>query len=99
VPISVPSQTGSKLIQRLFDFGRVSDVAVGASARWELKLGAEVLALTDVATGDIVSAPGQYEVWLRRGDGTGPQGGGDGDAKVELVIEGTERVIEPFPRS
>jgi hypothetical protein len=92
VPVSLPTQPESKLIQRLFDFSRVADLAVGASATIEVKLGAEVLSLYDVATGDIVSVPGQYEVWLRKG-------GDGGDVKVKLVVEGTQRVIERFPNA
>ena len=45
VPVSLPTQPGSKLIQRLFDFVRLPDIAIGASAMAELELSAEALAM------------------------------------------------------
>lgn len=89
-PQKLPSQPGSRLLQKLWDFKRVSDVAVGTTTELPFVLTVESLALADIVTGDIVSAPGEYRV--RFDDGSGH------NASIPLTITGPQRVLEPFPQ-
>lgn len=84
-------QTGSKLKQKLWDFARGSDVAVGATAKLEFTVSAEALALADLATGDLVAAPGEYTLVFDSGDGVTV-------AMLGLSVTGKQVVIEPFPK-
>lgn len=92
VPLSLPTQVGSKLKQKLFDFARGSDVAVGATVELEFVVSAEALALYDLTTGDLVSAPGEYELVFDSGDGVKA-------ATLGLTVTGTQAVVEPFPKA
>ena len=88
-PLDMPTQPGSKLIQKLWQFERLADIPVGASQHASFVVGAEALALADLATGDIVSVPGSFELAFRDGAGN--------EATIGLTIEGAQRVLEPFP--
>lgn len=92
-PLSVPTQPGIKLLQTLVDFQRAPDVPAGGAATLTFALTAESLALADLASGDIVSAPGRYELTLcggaERHEGR--------NVTVGVRIVGSQAVIEPFP--
>ena len=89
MPKSLPTQQDSKLLQKLWSFKRGSDVAVGGIVTMPFAVTAEALALADLRTGDIVSAPGQYDLVF--------SDGGSSNRTVGLTIEGTQQVLEPFP--
>jgi hypothetical protein len=90
IPIHLPTQLGSKLLQKLWQFQRIADVAVGATASAQFTVDAEAISLTDLATGDLVSAPGTYKLVVK-----------DGTSIVTLDLEvcGDQTVLEPFPKA
>ena len=90
VPKSMPTQPGSKLLQVLFDFGRVEDIPPGGTHAIRIDVGADALKVADLATGDLVSAPGVYELRF--------DGHGEAAVVVPLAITGPQTVIEPFPK-
>jgi len=94
VPQAMPTQKSSKLLQLLFDFGRVSDVPVGATRKLTFSVSADALKLADLASGDLVSAPGTYELRFDGGSGSGA-----GVVSLLLTISGPQVVIEPFPKA
>jgi hypothetical protein len=89
IPIHLPTQLGSKLLQKLWQFQRIADVAVGATASAQFTVDAEAISLTDLATGDLVSAPGTYKLVVK-----------DGTSIVTLDLEvcGDQTLLEPFPK-
>lgn len=92
VPLQIPTQAASKLIRKLWSFERAADVAVGASAVLQFMVSAEALTLFDLSTGDIVCAPGQYELVFDSGDGVTM-------VRLGLTITGAQQIIEPFPKA
>jgi hypothetical protein len=92
LPVDVPSQTGSKLKQKLWAFERVADVLPGSTVPVTFAATADALALFDVNTGAIVSAPGKYQLKFTDGSGTPA-----GECTVDLTITGPLHVLEPFP--
>lgn len=92
IPQNLPTQKEIKLRQKLWGFERGSDVPVGSSVTFDFEVSASSLAIADLATGDYVSAPGEYR--LRFEDGAG---GPDHEQIVPLRITGEQQVIEPFP--
>ena len=92
VPKNLTTQKDIKLRQKLWGFERGSDIQVGGSATFDFEVSASSLAIEDVATGDYVSAPGDYE--LRFEDGAG---GSEHEQTMLLRISGEQQVIEPFP--
>ena len=90
VPKSLPTQKGLKLRQQLWQFERLSDVAVGDTAHAEFLVSAEALAIADLGSGDLVAAPGRYTLEFREGSASEP-------TSIELTVEGPQVVIEPFP--
>ena len=89
VPKTLSTQPGSKMIQKLWQFSRVADVAVGATMEVSFAVDPEAVAITDLATGDIVSAPGSYTLSFRDGSGA--------SVDVGLEVTGKQHVIESFP--
>ena len=90
IPQALPTQPGSKLIQKLWQFERLNDVAPGASAAATFAITAEAVSLTDLDTGDLISAPGKFALVVK--DGTT-------QLTFELNVQGKQRVLEPFPKS
>ena len=89
VPKSLPTQPGSKMLQKLWQFSRAPDVAVGATVELSFAVGPEAVAINDLATGDIISAPGSYTLSFRDGSGA--------SVDVGLEVTGKQHVIESFP--
>ena len=92
VPKNLTTQKDIKLRQKLWGFERGSDIQVGGSVTFDFEVSASTLAIADLATGDYVSAPGDYE--LRFEDGAG---GSEHEQTMPLRITGEQQVIEPFP--
>ena len=92
IPKNLTSQKGIKLRQLLWGFQRGSDIQVGSSVTFQFEISAANLAIADLATGDLVSAPGDYE--LRFEDGAG---GSEHEQILPLRVTGQQQVIEPFP--
>jgi hypothetical protein len=90
VPKSLPTQKGSKLLQKLWAFERASDIPVGSKATLSFEVSTKALALADLATGDYVSAPGEYELRFSHGDP-------EHERTVALTLAGAQQVIEAFP--
>ena len=47
------------------------------------------MSLTDLKTGDLVSAPGEFALVVK--DGTS-------QLDVQLTVEGEQQILEPFPK-
>ena len=94
VPVSLPTQPGSRLLQALFGFERLPDVKVGATQTATFSISADTLKIADLATGDLVSAPGTYTLRFDAGSG----GAKGTRAEVALAVGGPQVVIEPFPK-
>ena len=90
VPKHLPTQKGLKLRQQLWQFERLSEVAVGETAHAEFLVSAEALAIADLGSGDLVAAPGTYALDFRDGSASEP-------TSIELTVQGPQVVIEPFP--
>ena len=65
-PLSTPSQPASRLRQQLFDYTRVH-LAPGESATVSFAVDSATLRLSDRASGDLVSAPGLFELRFTNG--------------------------------
>jgi len=89
IPKALPTQPGSKLLQKLWQFERLSDVASGKSASVTFAITPEAVSLTDLTTGDLVSAPGQFGLVIK--DGTT-------QLEVQLTVEGKQQILEAFPK-
>ena len=89
IPKSLPDQTGSKLLQKLFDFKRFSDVPIGGTVSASFSVSSVGLALTDLSTGNIVSTPGVYELLFTDGSRH--------ELRCMLTVVGKQQIIEMFP--
>lgn len=85
----VPSQAASKLRKQLFDFTRLNDIAAGQSQQTIFAITPTKLALSDVHTGDLISAAGSYELTFEDGSG--------GAAVVAVTIGGGDKTLGVFP--
>ena len=86
----MPQQPGSRLLQKLVGFDRISDLKPGASSQLAFTLDAETLALADLNTGDLVQTPGNFDLSFADGSGN--------EVVVPLEIVGDQYVVEEFPR-
>jgi hypothetical protein len=92
VPKHLPTQKDSKLRQKLVDFSRAADVPVGSRQTISFSITAEKLALADLSTGSLVTAPGDYDLRFERGTP-------DDHCNVALQLTGPQHIVEPFPSS
>ena len=89
VPMSKPSQPGSRLLRQLFSYQRVH-LAPGATAEAIFGVSSATLRLVDKANGDIISAPGEYALVFTDGAGAGAP-------RVNVTMHGDEVVVTRFP--
>ena len=73
----------------LFNFTRLSDIAVGAAASASFAINTRALLLA-TADGDLVSAPGAYKLTFEDGAGA--------VVTVPLQLTGEQVTVEPFPQ-
>eukprot|EP00937_MAST-01D_sp_MAST-1D-sp2_P001941 g1941.t1 len=91
-----PAKGGVQLVppaplprRQLFDFARLRDVAAGGVARAEFAVNARSLLLA-TGDGDLVAAPGAYELSIEDGSGAA--------LALPLQMLGEQHTFEPFPQ-
>ena len=89
-PKSMPRQTGSRLIQKLIGFERITDLGPGLDVRVTFAVNAETMAIADLKTGDLVQTPGSFEIAFADGSGD--------EVVAEIKVIGKQYVVEEFPR-
>ena len=89
-PQKMPKQPGSRLLQKLIGFERISDLKPRAHAQVIFTLSPENLALADLSTGDLVQTPGSFELAFADGSGN--------EVVAPLEVVGEQYIVEEFPR-
>jgi beta-D-xylosidase 4 len=88
LPRSTPSQPASKLRRQLFGYQRVH-LGPAESATVTFKVDTSTLRLSDRATGNLVSTPGQFDLLFTNG--------ADLQVGASVAVTGTEVLVAEFP--
>ena len=88
LPRSTPSQPASKLRRQLFGYQRVH-LGPAESATVTFKVDTSTLRMSDRATGNLVSTPGQFDLLFTNG--------ADLQVGASVAVTGTEVLVAEFP--